>query len=226
MSATQANDHRADEPGDAAPNRAEDGKEKSARRCIATGDSQPKAGLIRFIVGPEDTIGPDLAEKLPGRGIWVTGTRDALEKAIAKQAFARAAKQQVTIPDGLVDLVERLLEARAAETLGLARRSGELIMGLERAFETLDREPVAMMIEAADAGRDGVRRLRAKLKAADLNDLPVVRGLRSAQMGLALGRSNVVHAALKKGRMQEKVLADFARLAAWNDHTDPGDVKE
>lgn len=99
-------------------------------------------------------------------------------------------------------------------------------MGLERAFETLDREPVALMIEAEDAGRDGARRLRAKLKAADLNDLPVIRGLSSAQMGLALGRSNVVHAALKMGRMQEKVLADFARLAAWNDQTDPGDVKE
>ncbi len=201
-------------------------KGASERRCIATGESQPKAGLIRFVVGPDGTIGPDLAEKLPGRGIWVTGTKRALDQAIAKKAFAKAAKQKVTVPDGLADLVERLLEARAAETLGLARRSGELIMGLERAFETLDREPVALMIEAVDAGRDGVRRLRAKLKAADLNDLPVVRGLSSAQMGLALGRSNVVHAALKMGRMQEKVLADFARLTAWNDETEPGDVKE
>ncbi len=207
-----------------------DGREHATgvpeRRCIATGESQPKAGLIRFAIGPDGTIGPDLAEKLPGRGIWVTGTRKALEQAIAKKAFSRAAKQKVTVPEGLADLVEQLLEARAAETLGLARRSGELIMGLERAFETLDREPVALMVEAVDAGRDGARRLRAKLKAADLNDLPVVRGLSSAQMGLALGRSNVVHAALKTGRMQEKVLADFARLAAWNDQTDPGDVKE
>lgn len=231
MTAAPANDPPSDEPssdelGDDAPGRGKPGKEKSERRCIATGESQPKAGLIRFVVGPDGTIGPDLAEKLPGRGIWVTGTQAALDQAIAKKAFARAAKQQVTVPDGLVDLVKRLLEARAAETLGLARRSGELIMGLERAFETLDREPVALMIEAVDAGRDGVRRLRAKLKAADLNDLPVIRGLSAAQMGLALGRSNVVHAALKTGRMQEKVLADFARLAAWNDQTDPGDVKE
>jgi len=198
-------------------------KDVSERRCIATGESQPKAGLLRFVVGPDGTIGPDLAERLPGRGIWVTGTRAALDQAIAKKAFARAAKQQVTVPEGLGDLVGRLLEARAAETLGLARRSGELIMGLERAFETLDREPVALIIEAADAGRDGVRRLRAKLKAADLTDLPVVQGLGATQMGLALGRSNVVHAALKMGRMQEKVLADFARLAAWNE---PGHVKE
>lgn len=226
MSATPANDPSSGEAGQDRPNGRKAGKEKSERRCIATGESQPKAGLIRFVVGPEGTIGPDLAEKLPGRGIWVTGTKEALEMAIAKKAFARAAKQQVTVPDGLADLVKGLLEARAAETLGLARRSGELIMGLERAFETLDREPVALMIEAVDAGRDGARRLRAKLKAADLSDLPVVRGLSSAQMGLALGRSNVVHAALKMGRMQEKVLADFARLAAWSDQTDPGDVKE
>lgn len=226
MIATPTNDLPPEESGEDRPNRRKAGKEKYERRCIATGESQPKAGLIRFVVGPEGTIGPDLAEKLPGRGIWVTGTKEALEMAIAKKAFARAAKQQVTVPDGLADLVKRLLEARAAETLGLARRSGELIMGLERAFETLDREPVALMIEAVDAGRDGARRLRAKLKAADMNDLPVVRGLSSAQMGLALGRSNVVHAALKMGRMQEKVLADFARLAAWSDQTDPGDVKE
>jgi len=198
-------------------------KEASERRCIATGETQPKAGLLRFVVGPDDVVGPDLAERLPGRGIWVTGTRAALDQAIAKKAFARAAKQQVSVPEGLGDLVGRLLETRAAETLGLARRSGELIMGLERAFETLDREPVALMIEAADAGRDGVRRLRAKLKAADLTDLPVIQGLSATQMGLALGRSNVVHAALKMGRMQEKVLADFARLAAWNE---PGHVKE
>ncbi len=216
----------APEGEEARSNREKTGKEQSERRCIATGESHPKAGLIRFVVGPDGTIGPDLAEKLPGRGIWVTGTKVALEQAIAKKAFARSAKQKVTVPEGLADLIERLLEARAAETLGLARRSGELIMGLERAFETLDREPVALMIEAADAGRDGVRRLRAKLKAADLNGLPVIQGLSAAQMGLALGRSNVVHAALKTGRMQEKVLADFARLAAWNDQTDPGDVKE
>lgn len=220
MIATPTNDLPPEESGEDRPNGRKAGKEKSERRCIATGESQPKAGLIRFVVGPEGTIGPDLAEKLPGRGIWVTGTKETLEMAIAKKAFARAAKQQVTVQDGLADLVKRLLEARAAETLGLARRSGELIMGLERAFETLDREPVALMIEAVDAGRDGARRLRAKLKAADMNDLPVVRGLSSAQMGLALGRSNVVHAALKMGRMQEKVLADFARLAAWSDQTD------
>lgn len=190
-------------------------KQEAERRCIATGETHPKAGLIRFVVGPEGQIGPDLAERLPGRGIWVTGTREALEQAIAKKAFARSAKQQVQVSENLVDLVERLLEARTAETLGLARRSGELIMGLERVFETLDRDPVAALIEASDAGRDGSRRFHAKLKAAELTDLPLLKELTSGQMGLALGRLNVVHAALKKGRMQEKVLADFARLSAW-----------
>ncbi|MEQ9518221.1 MAG: RNA-binding protein [Parvibaculum sp.] len=190
-------------------------KEEAERRCIATGETHPKAGLIRFVVGPEGQIGPDLAERLPGRGMWVTGTREALEQAIAKKAFARSAKQPVQVADGLVDLVERLLEARTAETLGLARRSGELIMGLERVFETLDRDPVAALIEASDAGRDGSRRFHAKLKAAELTYLPLLKELTSGQMGLALGRLNVVHAALKKGRMQEKVLADFARLSAW-----------
>jgi uncharacterized protein len=198
------------------PNRGKRGKEAAERRCIATGETQPKEGLLRFIVGPEDKIGPDLAEKLPGRGIWVTGTSAALEQAIAKKAFARAAKRPVTVDPDLGSLVAKLLVARAAETLGLARRSGELVLGLERVFETLDKEPVAALIEATDAGRDGVRRFRAKLKAADLSDLPILKELTSDQMGLALGRTNVVHAALKQGRMEDKVLADFARLKAWS----------
>lgn len=198
-----------------APKRGKRGKDAAERRCIVTGETKPKEGLLRFVVGPEDEIGPDLAERLPGRGIWVTGTKAALEQAIAKKAFARAAKRPVKVDPDLGALVARLLAARAAETLGLARRSGELVLGLERVFETLDKEPVAALIEATDAGRDGVRRFRAKLKAADLMDLPVLKGLTSSQMGLALGRTNVVHAALKKGRMEDKVLADFARLKAW-----------
>lgn len=218
MSSLPGSDGPEQEPG---PSKDRVSKKKDAeRRCIATGETQPKAGLLRFAIGPEDEIGPDLAERLPGRGLWVTGTRDALERAIARKAFARAAKRQVVVPDDLPALVERLLAARAAETLGLARRAGELVLGLERVFETLDREPVAAVIEASDAGRDGARRLRAKLKAADLLDLPIITGLDAAQMGLALGRANVVHAALKKGRMEDKVLADFARLKAWGDEAD------
>ncbi|MEQ9146278.1 MAG: RNA-binding protein [Parvibaculaceae bacterium] len=218
MSSLSGPDGPAQGPG---PSKDRAPKKKDAeRRCIATGETQPKAGLLRFAIGPEGEIGPDLAERLPGRGLWVTGTRAALEQAIARKAFARAAKRQVVVPDDLPALVERLLAARAAETLGLARRAGELVLGLERVFETLDREPVAAVIEASDAGRDGARRLRAKLKAADLLDLPIVTGLDAAQMGLALGRANVVHAALKKGRMEDKVLADFARLTAWGDEAD------
>jgi len=208
--ASQGNEKEKD-----APKRGKRAKEVAERRCIATGEAQPKEGLLRFVLGPDDEIGPDLAERLPGRGIWVTGTKAALEQAIAKKAFARAAKRPVKLDPALPDLVGRLLAARVAETLGLARRSGELVLGLERVFETLDKEPVAALIEATDAGRDGVRRFRAKLKAADLSDLPVLKALTSDQMGLALGRSNVVHAALKQGRMQDKVLADFARLTVW-----------
>jgi predicted RNA-binding protein YlxR (DUF448 family) len=203
---------------------AESRKERQAseRRCIATGDVRHKADLIRFIVGPDGDIGPDLAEKLPGRGIWVTCTRAAVEQAIAKKAFARAAKAKVQVADDLADRVEALLTARAAETLGLARRSGTLTMGLERVLEALDRGDVGAVIEAKDAGRDGARRLRAKLKAAGLTDLPVAEGLGAEQMGLALGRLNVVHAGLKDGRMKDKVLADLARVKAWGGYAASG----
>ncbi|MBS4010155.1 MAG: DUF448 domain-containing protein, partial [Roseovarius sp.] len=94
------------------------------RKCIATAEVQPKHGLIRFVIGPEGQIAPDLAEKIPGRGIWVAADRAALEKAANKGLFARAAKQTVQVPEGLVDQVEALLVRRVIDLISLARKGG------------------------------------------------------------------------------------------------------
>jgi len=105
------------------------------RRCIATGDSQPARGLIRFVVGPDGQIVPDVAGKLPGRGIWVSADRAALDLAVKKKLFARAARQAVVVPEGLADLVTTLVRQRVIDLLSLARKSGQAIAGYEKCRE-------------------------------------------------------------------------------------------
>ncbi|MDA3858175.1 MAG: DUF448 domain-containing protein, partial [Roseovarius sp.] len=102
------------------------------RKCIVTGEVQPKHGLIRFAVGPEGQIAPDLMEKLPGRGIWVSADRATLDMAAAKGLFARAAKQPVQVPEGLSDLVEALLAKRVVNLISLARKGGRAVSGYEK----------------------------------------------------------------------------------------------
>ena len=102
------------------------------RRCIVTGEVQPKAGLIRFVAGPDGQVVPDLAEKLPGRGIWVSADRAAIDKAAAKGLFSRAAKAPVKAPVGLDDLVEAGVARRLVELVSLARKSGRAVAGFEK----------------------------------------------------------------------------------------------
>lgn len=185
------------------------------RKCILSGEVMPAERLVRFVVGPEGQLVPDLAEKLPGRGIWLEARREALEKALKKGLFSRAARQKVEAPEDLGAQVGALLARRALDSLSLARRAGVLVAGQERVFELIVKGKALAVIEARDAGADGKKRLRARLKALDQQDLPVVTGPDAEQFGLALGRTNVVHAALTDQRMKSKVLADLARWTTW-----------
>ena len=98
------------------------------RKCIATGDVQPRDGLIRFVLGPDGRIVPDLAGKLPGRGVYVSANRAAIDKAAAKGLFSRAMKQPVKLPDGLSDLIEQMLAKRVIDLISLARKSGQVLV--------------------------------------------------------------------------------------------------
>ncbi|PKQ09683.1 MAG: hypothetical protein CVT73_01370 [Alphaproteobacteria bacterium HGW-Alphaproteobacteria-12] len=187
-----------------------------ARRCIVSGESGGKDGLIRFVLDPQGQVVPDLAQKLPGRGFWVTGRRETVEKAVAKGHFAKAAQAQVIADPGLAGLVERLLARRAADALGLARKAGALETGFEKVLTAITRGRVACLIEARDGAQDGRRKLEQRARVMKeqgiLADVPVLSPLWADEMGLALGRGNVIHAALIQGRMQAKVVADLARL--------------
>jgi predicted RNA-binding protein YlxR (DUF448 family) len=180
------------------------------RRCIVSGESGPTYGLIRFVRGPDGWIVPDLAEKLPGRGIWLTASRDAVAQAMKKRAFARAARAQVTVPEDLPDRLESLLARRLIDSLALANKAGLAVMGFEKVKARLKRGPVAAMIEA----RDGSERGFAKLLPL-LGDAPVVKVLDSGELGLAFGRDYVIHAALDAGGATPRVLREATRLSGF-----------
>ncbi len=184
------------------------------RRCIVTGEVLPEDQLIRFVAGPDAVVVPDLARKLPGRGLWVRAARADVELAVRKGAFSRAAKAQLKAPPDLADQVDTLLHRRLLQALGLARRAGELTWGFEKVAAAAASGKVAWMIEAADGSADGRRKLLGP--AARLETPPRVIGLfSSTELGLALGLENVIHLAFLVGRGAERWSLDVERLSGF-----------
>ena len=177
------------------------------RRCIVTGESLPRDGLIRFVAGPDGGIVPDLAEKLPGRGVWVCATRDALSKAVEKRLFSRGLKTRTQAPDDLPGTVEGLLVRRLVDSLSLARKAGAATCGFERVREMLMGGRVALLFAASDGAEGGKSKLRGL--AGDAKTSSVLSG---AELGLAFGRETVIHAALLDGGVTKRVLREAMRL--------------
>jgi uncharacterized protein len=184
-----------------------------ARLCAATRTVHPVSELIRFVVGPNGEAVPDVKSKLPGRGIWVTATRDAMGEAIKRKVFARGFKRDVRLPPDLVDRTEHLLERAVLDALAIAGKAGLVAAGFGKVETALENEEVAGVLHAAEAAADGIRKLDAAQRHRRPARPPVVIGfLTSAQLDLALNRTNVVHAALLAGPASETFLARCRRL--------------
>ncbi len=178
----------------------------------------PEEALIRFVAGPEGTVVPDLGRKLPGRGLWVRASRDAVTEAARKSAFARAAKTKLVAPADLADQVERLLKTRLLAGLGLARRAGDLIFGFEKAAAAAAAGKAAWLIEAADGADDGRRKmLQAARRATVAGFSPpgLIGVFRSEELGLALGLGNVIHLVFLAGRGADRWTLDVERLSGF-----------
>ncbi len=184
------------------------------RRCIVSGEVVPEAGLIRFVAGPDGGVVADLARKLPGRGLWVTASREAVSLAAKKGSFSRAAKARLTAPANLADQVEALLTRRVLDGLGLARRAGDLTFGFEKAGAAITSGKVAWMIEASDGAEDGRRKiLQIARRAARM---PRLLGIFSGEeLSLALGLGNVIHLVFLSGRGANRWTQDVERLAGF-----------
>jgi len=176
------------------------------RKCIATGEVQPKYGLIRFVVGPDGQVVPDILGKLPGRGMYVAADRDAIELAVKKKLFSRAAKTQVTVPDGLVDEVEKQLARRVVDLISLQRKGGKAVAGYEKVKSWLQSEEAEVLIQASDGSG------RGKSKLSTPHYGRYIGWLTADELGLAFGRQTVIHGALASGGLTLRVVEEAQRL--------------
>jgi uncharacterized protein len=194
------------------------------RRCIATGRILPEDKLVRFVLSPDGVVVPDLDRKLPGRGMWLSATKADFAKAVAKGDFAKSAKAKVTLPDDLIGHVANLLIIRLEADLGMARRAGFADTGFDSVMRALDKKiPPALLFHAADASDDGRRKLRSAVKSRALATRSIELLTRD-QLSAALGRDNVVHAAIRPGPLADRLASNANRLAGLT--AEPSNTKD
>jgi uncharacterized protein len=189
-------------------------RDEPERCCIVTRETGPKAGMIRFVAAPDGEVVPDLAGRLPGRGMWVSADAAVLRQAMAKGYFARAAKRQVRVPDDLADRVEALLVARVVDLVALARKAGQAVAGLEKTKAALVSGEAALLLQAAD----GSVRERGRLRPPKGTNT-VVSCLFGVELGVAFARDRVIHAAVLAGGLGERVRDEALRLSGIRDVT-------
>ena len=185
------------------------------RLCAVSRVHHPVENLVRFVPAPDGTIVPDLARRLPGRGVWVEAKRDAVTAAVRRKAFARSLQRQVAVPDDLPDQVDRLMTRRLAEAVSLANKAGLLVTGFTRVEELIGQGKAVVLIHAADGAPDGVAKLSRKFGAAlgaEQAGHAIVTELTGPQLDLAIGRSNVVHAAASGGGAAQRIVQEAGRL--------------
>ena len=179
------------------------------RRCLLSGASTPQGDMIRFVVAPDNTVVPDIKGTLPGRGMWVTANRDAVDRAVVKQLFHRGAKRRVIIPVDLADGVADLLYKRCLQHLSLAHRAGQVLLGRDAVKMALRSGDVAVLIQACDASA----KERDKLAVlAKVKNICTHRPFATGDLATALGRDHVVHVAIKSGGLADLFMGDANRL--------------
>jgi uncharacterized protein len=185
------------------------------RRCIVTRDSQPRRGLVRFVVGPDDAVVPDIGGRLPGRGIWVSAETAALRRAVEKGLFARGAKRPVRAAPDLPEQVEALLARHLVDLLAMARKAGQAVAGREKTLAALAAGEAALLVQAAD----GSAREKAALRPPAGDDTHVCC-LMGHELGMAFGRDRVIHAAVLAGGLADRIRIESLRLSGVRDGID------
>jgi uncharacterized protein len=181
--------------------------------CIVTRTDGDDDTLIRFARAPDGTVVPDLAAKLPGRGVWVTCSAKVLADAIKRQAFARGFETDCIVPDGLSALVAGLLRKQAVSHLALARKAGAAVQGFTKVEEALRKSRIRVLFHTVGAGSDGV----AKLDRLKQPETVICHSFLADEMDLAFGRPNVIHAAVTAGGLAERLVVQLQRMTSFED---------
>jgi predicted RNA-binding protein YlxR (DUF448 family) len=185
------------------------------RLCAVTRAQHPIENLVRFVVDPGGSIVPDLLRRLPGRGVWVEARREVVAQAVRRKVFARSLQRQVAVPEDLPDQVERLMLRRLVEAVSLANKAGLMVAGFAKVEELISQGRAAVLFNAADGAPGDAAKLAGKFRALvgpERAEEATVDELTGPQLDLAIGRSNVVHAAASGGGAAWRVLAEVARL--------------
>ncbi|MDG1937037.1 MAG: RNA-binding protein [Paracoccaceae bacterium] len=178
----------------------------TVRKCIVSGTTKEKSGLVRFVVGPSESIFADILEKLPGKGIWVSCDQDALRMASEKGLFSRAARRAVKVPDTLLKDVEQMISNRVVGLLSLARKSGHSVAGYEKVKDWLSKDVAEVLVQSSDGSE------RGKSKLSTPRDGSFIGWLSSEELGAAFGRQTVIHCALASGGITNRVVHEAQRL--------------
>lgn len=189
-------------------------EEMPERMCIVTRMVMEKDMLIRFVADPKGMVVPDLRCNLPGRGVWVGASRSRVSEAVKRQLFSRGLKARVEADAHLAERVEVLLRKQALGTLALANKAGLVLAGHDKVDEAAGKGRLRLLVEASDGAVKGLERIRRKAKAL-CPGMEVVSCFTSAELGLALGRTNVIHAAVMAGGLTQKLGEDVRRVMAY-----------
>ncbi len=206
-----------------------DESELPERTCIVTRTKGTPETLIRFALAPDGTVVPDIRARLPGRGAWVTGEASILAEAIRRKGFPRAFKMEATVPPGLSETVADLLEKDALQALSIANKAGLVVAGAAKIETMAGSRPLACLIHAVDGSVDGRRKLDAAIKRqlGEAGDgITRIQMFRSSQLDLALGRTNVIHAALATGSASYGFMSRSQRLERFRRGKPPTDTTE
>jgi predicted RNA-binding protein YlxR (DUF448 family) len=202
-----------------------DARSATPRTCAVTRAVKPVDELIRFVAAPDGAVVADLKRRLPGRGVWVTATRATVDDAVRRKAFARGLKREVRAAADLGQQVDGQLERAALDALGIAHKAGRVKTGFAKTEAALADDPVAAVLQASDGSADGARKIAAAVAKRQMagieGEIPTIAAFTIAQLDLALGRSNVVHAALLAGPASNGFLARCQSLERFRT-TDPG----
>ena len=184
------------------------------RTCALTRTEKPVEALVRFVVGPDDVLVPDVDARAEGRGVWISLSHEAVAEAVKKKAFARSLKAQVSVAEDLADLTRLRLEQRLLSALGMARKAGAAIIGFDQVRDYLRKQPPGYLIEASDGSEDGRNKVHFLAKA--MYDTPNTAGaLTSAELGMAFGRAHVIHALLQEGALSDSFGRAYQRLTGF-----------